>query len=128
MKSDVGLNRVLPGSDVGVSCSVPLPACHASSAVDASDINTDIADTEVQGALATAPRPVYGDGSVSGSTFTFGDTTGAATGGFSVIVGHECPTATATCDPTPVGIGRLVADVNSVVSAALADPSCASLR
>jgi hypothetical protein len=128
MQSTVGLNRTLAGSDVAVSCSVPLPACNSPTAVDASDIIADIADPDVQRALTTAPRPVYGDRSVSASTFSFDDTTGAATGGFSVIVGHECTTATATCEPTPVGVARLVTDVNSVVSTALADPSCASLR
>jgi hypothetical protein len=129
MQASVALTRIRPGSDVGNSCSVPLPTCNSPTTIDASDIIADIADAEVQLALSTAPRPVYGDRSASSApTFSFGDTTGAASGGFSVLVGHECSTATATCEPTPAGVARLVADVNTVVSAALLDPSCASLR
>lgn len=110
--------RMRPGSDVAVRCSAPLPARDTPNAVDASDIIADIADGDVQLALATAPRPFYGDSAASGApTFTFMETTGG--GGFSVVVGHECPTATATCEPTPMGVARLVNDVNAAVSAAL---------
>jgi hypothetical protein len=124
MQSAVGLTYIPAGSDLGRSCGAPLPTCD-SPTVDVSDINADIADADVQRALMTAPRPIYGDRSASGgSAFTFG----AASGGFSVVVGHECPMATPTCEPTPAGVARLVADVNTVVSTALRDPSCASLR
>lgn len=125
MQSAVGLTNILAGSDLRRSCGAPLPTCDSPTAVDASDINADIADADVQRALTTAPRPIYGDRSASGgSHFTFS----AASGGFSVVVGHECPMATPTCEPAPAGVARLLADVNTVVSTALNDPSCASLR
>jgi hypothetical protein len=127
--SNVGLVRIPVGTDIGNSCTVPLPVCNSPTAVDASDIIADIADVDVQRAFTMAPPPVYGDRSASSaSTFSFSETTGAVSGAFSVVVGHECTTATATCVPTPAGVARLVADVNTVVSTALADPSCATVR
>ncbi len=126
-----GVNLVFPslsGSDVGRSCTVPFPACDSPGIFDVSDLNADIADADVQRALMAVPAPVYGDRATGAPTFSFRDETGTASSGFSVVVGHECATATPTCDTTPAGVQRLVADITSVVSAALADPLCVNVH
>jgi hypothetical protein len=121
--SSVDLYRMRTGSDVATGCSAPFSACGTPDTIDASDMVADIATADVQLALRTSPRPVYGDRSASSNpTFTFMDLKGGASGGFSVIVGHECPIATATCEPTPAGVTRLVTDLTAFVSAAL--PGC----
>ncbi len=121
----VSLVRFNSGSDQGISCGVQLPTCGSPSGIDTSDLFADLTDADVQQALTTLPPSVFGDRSLtSRPVFQFG----SDTGGFSVVVGFECATSTSTCDATPAGVRRLVTDVNTVVTAALADPACANVR
>jgi hypothetical protein len=121
--SSVDLFMMRMGSDVSVGCSAPFSACGTPDAIDASEIVADIAAADVQLALRTSPFPVYGERSASSDpTFRFMDLKGGPSGGFSVIAGHQCPIATATCEPTPAGVTRLMTDLTAFVSAA--SPLC----
>jgi hypothetical protein len=124
-RDTVTIVRIPPGSDVGMNCSVQLPDC-GGTAIDTSDLLTDIADPAVQQALTAVPGPVFGDRSATGAP-TFSFAIGITGGGFSILVGFECASATATCDPTPPGVSRLMTDVETAVTTALADPSCAGI-
>jgi hypothetical protein len=113
-------------SDAGLSCSPPLPACGDPSAIDVADIVADLADPDVERALATTVPAIYGDRSIADAdSFSVSTANGR---GFGIVIGEECTVASPTCLPTPPGIHRLVSDLQSLLAAALQDPSCAALR
>jgi len=118
------LNPVL--SDAGLSCSPPLPACGDPGAIVLADIVADLADPDVTRPLAMTVPPISGDRSIADAdSFSFST---ANDRGFGIALGEECAVASPTCLPTPPGIHRLVSDLQSLLTAALQDPSCAMLR
>ena len=107
-----------------LSCAPALPAC-AAAAVDVSDVMHDVADADVQKALAMATPPVYGvdprpyDGSIFG--FQRGD-------GRGFLAGDACTGSGTSCIAVPAGITRLVATLRALDEQQLKDASCASLH
>ncbi len=124
-QSALSLYRFPSGSDAAISCSVPFAMCGAPDLFDISDLIRELEDADVQQALSQSPAPFYGDKVVSSTAFSFSS---GSSGAFSVVIDHECVTATAACVPTPPGVHRLVADLVAMANAGLQTPACASVR
>ena len=109
---------------ISLSCAPPLPACDAA-AIDVSDVMRDVADPDVQKALALATPPLYGTDPrpVDGNIFSFqrGD-------GRGFLAGGQCTGSGTSCVAIPAGIVRLVATLRALDEQQLKDASCASLR
>lgn len=107
-----------------LSCAPALPACNTATAIDVSDVMRDIADPDVQKALAMATPPLYGRDTrpSDGSVFSFerNDKRG-------FLVGSPC-TGAAACTDIPPGITRLVETLRALDQQQLKDPTCAALR
>jgi hypothetical protein len=108
-----------------LQCSPALPACNATDLIDVADVMRDIADADVQKALAMTTPPLYGVDSrpFDGSIFSFQRSDGR---GF--LAGSQCPNTSSSCIPLPAGITRLVATLRALDEQQLKDPSCAALR
>jgi hypothetical protein len=106
------------------SCAPALPACNATDLIDVADIMRDIADPDVQRALAAATPPTYGRDTraVDGTVFQFlrGD-------GRGFLAGLPCGSV-AGCTAIPVGVAQLVADLRALDTQQLKDASCAAVR
>jgi hypothetical protein len=109
---------------VDLSCAPPLPACADTARLDASDIMRDIANADVQAALAAAAPPLYGHDSrpVDGVVFRF-----TRADGHGFLAGDPCRTTDPQCE-LPPGIEALVQDLRVLDTQQLADASCAALR
>jgi hypothetical protein len=107
-----------------LSCSPALPACNTATAIDVSDVMRDIADPDVQKALAMATPPLYGRDTrpVDGSVFSFQR---ADNRGF--LAGLPC-TGAAACVEIPPGITRLVETLRALDQQQLKDATCSALR
>lgn len=110
---------------VSKSCSPALPACDTADAVDLADILRDLADADVQKALAAKAPPLYGYDSrpVDGSVFSV-----LRADGRGFLMGGPCPVGTGTCMAIPPGITKLAQDLVALDQEQLKDPSCAPLR
>jgi len=115
-----------PYADAGNgSCTPALPACNTAGVVDVADIVADLADPDVQQALAQTTSVSYGAiGGADLDNFSFQRGDGRGFGQY----GPECSPASAICMPTPAGVHQLLADLRALVTEALADPSCAGLH
>ena len=87
-------------------------------------IKNDLADADVQAALAMPTPPLYGGDTrpVDGTIFQF-----LRDDGRGFLMGRACGGATG-CIDIPAGIAKLVADLRLLDTRQLMDPSCASLR
>jgi len=113
-----------PPSDV--SCAPSLPRPNSAGTIDAADVMQDLADPDVQQALAAASPPTYGVDArpVDGSIFQF-----LRADGRGFLAGGPCPptTSSSTCLGVPNGVTKLVADLRALDQQQLQDPSCAPL-
>jgi len=109
---------------ISLSCAPPLPACFTA-AITVSDVMRDVADPDVQKALASSTPPLYGSDPrpVDGNIFSFqrGD-------GRGFLAGGPCTGSGTSCVAIPTGIVRLVATLRALDEQQLKDASCASLR
>lgn len=113
----------IPGNTPDMrSCTPTLPACGTAAGVDIADIAADLADPDVQAALAQPLPPTYGQRNIADATsFSVRRSDGR---GFSIVVGFECVTPSAQCVPTPPGVRRLVDDLRVLWNLGLRDPLC----
>ena len=112
--------------DGGVSsCQPALPACNTPGVIDVADIEADLANPDVQQALAQSPPVGYGPKNVADNdsvSFTRADGQGFFQGE------SECTPESAACRATPAGIHELLVDLHALVTQTLTDPTCAGLR
>jgi hypothetical protein len=98
---------------VTTTCTATLPACDSAGVIDAADIMRDIADADVQAALAAASPPLYGRDSrnVDGTVFSL-----QRADGHGFLVGDDCavPPMSLPCVPTPAGVAHFVADLRAL--------------
>jgi hypothetical protein len=108
------------------SCSPALPSCEAANLVDVADIMRDIADPEVQAALAATEPPLYGYDTrpSDGTIFSFKRGDGH---GF-LMSDTNCPLGPGTCKGTLPGIMRLVTTLRALDQQQLKDDTCQALR
>ena len=108
-----------------VTCAPALPPCNSADSIDVADIMRDIANVDVQKALAMATPPLYGRDTrpVDGTVFEFRRDDGR---GF--LAGVACTSAGTGCVEMPAGITKLVDDLRALDQQQLKDPSCAALR
>jgi hypothetical protein len=105
------------------ACSPALPACN-SAAIDVSDVMRDLADADVQKALAMATPPIYGRDQrpVDGNIFSF-----LRNDGRGFLAGSPCNGA-AACVEIPPGVANLLQTLRALDDQQLKDASCAALR
>lgn len=104
------------------SCMPALPACPSSSQLDVSDVESAVADPDVQAALASPTGASYGNQSSDAPVFTFVRDSG---GSFSV--GSDCAASSGGCTAAPAGVRALVQLVRALVTQQSADASCAGV-
>src|SRR5262249_53765373 len=111
-----------PEPPSGVSCAPVLPACNGP-AIDVADIVHDLAAADVQSALGMSSPPTYGTDPrpVDGVIFQL-----LRADGHGFLAGGDCQ-GSATCQPVPPGVARLVSDLQALDQQQLADPSCGPL-
>ena len=103
------------------TCTPTLPSCGAPSVVSTATIVADLADPDVQAALASSSAILFGvdyrrvDGSVYFVT--------QASGG-SMLVGAPCASQGDACTPIPAGVQRLVDDLRSLAADMTAQTPC----
>jgi hypothetical protein len=92
--------------------------------IEIEQIKTDLAQADVQAALAQATPPIYGGDArpVDGTIFQF-----LRDDGRGFLAGGPCGGA-ASCVDVPAGIAALVADLRALDARQLMDPACAALR
>jgi len=116
--------RTQPGIEdpPAMVCSPLLPACKTVDAIDVFDVMSDIADADVQRALALTAPPTFGRDArpVDGTIFQF-----LRDDGHGFLVGYDCA-GSAGCVDAPLGVTRLVNDLRALDAQQLHDPSCAS--
>jgi hypothetical protein len=105
-------------------CTPLLPACDSPNMIDIADIVSDLANADVQNALAQSTTPIYGSGGEDANSLSFT----RAGGGSFALSGSECTPASATCVVTPSGVHLLLADLEALVTQSLADPGCQGLE
>jgi hypothetical protein len=111
------------GSISQIACAPTLPLCSAPGPVSVCDISQDLADSDVQQALAAPTPPFFGEDErgmdVNALSFMRDD-------GHGFLVGRT-PCTTAACRAIPSGIARLVADLHALDAAAILSTECQSL-
>ena len=117
-------SRTPLGGGSPLSCSPPMPTCEASDVISADDIEVqDLANADVQAALAMAQPPLYGRDlrPVDGTVFEFkrGD-------GRGFQAGDDCDGS--GCTAIPAGIAQLVRRLQALDRQQLVAPECASVR
>ena len=106
------------------TCTWPLPPCETSGAVTAGTIAGDLADADVQAGFAAGATPLYGRAVPDAGIYSI-----KRADGHTIQVGWACDTGSAgTCKDIPPGVQRLVTDLQSLSSSALADPACHALN
>jgi hypothetical protein len=97
------------------SCSAKLPACGTGCAVTVATIAKDLADPDVQAAFARGPATVFGVSLISRDIADFLVTLGD---GQSLQVGGACCRfPDLPCQPIPLGVQRLVNDLQNLMAA-----------
>jgi hypothetical protein len=113
-------------ADAGVrTCAPTLPACGASGVVSLSNIVADLADSDVQAALAASTPPLFGRDTrpMDGTVYQV-----ALGSGGSMLVGWACASGSSSpCTTIPAGVQRLVDDLRSLATAMAAQPACSGL-
>jgi hypothetical protein len=114
--------RMMVPNGPTTSCTPALPACGSTTKLDVADIETAMADADVQAAFAATTEPFYGERNVAdGPSFEVQRSTGGK-----FIVGLECTTRSQTCTPTPPGVHTLVQLLHDLIAQQTSDPSCAT--
>lgn len=113
-----------PAPPPDLSCAPALPACGDPARVDVADIMRDIADPDVQAALAMATPPVFGidPRPYDGTIFRF-----ARADGRGFYAGEACDQdgGGQFCHGSvPAGVARLVADLRALDQQQLATEEC----
>jgi hypothetical protein len=111
------------GSQVTASCAPALPACNDDTRIDIGDILRDIANADVQTALAATSPPIYGLDTRPGDGSIFGFSRADGRGFFA---GAECDGGSFCHGLVPAGVSQLEADLKSLDLQELADPACAA--
>jgi hypothetical protein len=104
------------------ACAPALPDCGASSVVSLSTIVSDLADAEVQAAVARGTPAIYGvdQRPIDGSVWSI-----ALASGGSILVGAPCASpAMSSCRPIPDGVQRLANDLQSLAAAMRVQVPC----
>jgi hypothetical protein len=111
------------GGDGGsTSCSLALPACGTAGAVTAATLATDLADAAVKAGFAATSTPFYGADQRPVDRPAYSVT---QADGHTILVGSPCTTSSGNaCLAIPAGVQRLVDDLTSATSTALAASVC----
>jgi hypothetical protein len=103
------------------SCSVRLPACGTGCAITVATLARDLADPDVQAALAAGPGTVFGVSLISQDVADFLVTLGD---GRSIEVGAPCCRfPDLACQAIPRGVQRLTNDLQSLMAGLSGCPS-----
>lgn len=102
------------------SCTPMLPACGSPDKIDISDIVADLADPDVQAALAALAPPTFGAVLPDRGAFRMRD---AQSHGFTVEAGL-CAGRALPCTDPPTGINRLVGDLAQLEQDGLDTVTC----
>ena len=109
------------------TCTPALPACGTTGVPSVANINTDLADPDVQGlwSLPQDPIPLFGTDPrpVDGTVYAI-----ALDDGHKVLVGGQCASPNmSSCLNIPAGLLRLTQDLQKLATAMIADPVCKGL-
>ena len=115
----VTLNRY-PSQIQIAACAPPLPACHAASAIDVSDVTAALDNADVQAAFAQSLMTQYEQAGAQAIQIrrTSDDHT----------IGEMSPCTAPACKPAPDGVRAFIAMLKDLMKQQLADPSCEAVR
>ena len=115
----VTLNRY-PSQIQIAACAPPLPACHAASAIDVSDVTAALDNADVQAAFAQSLMTQYEQAGAQAIQIrrTSDDHT----------IGEMSPCTAPACKPAPDGVRVFIALLKDLMKQQLADPSCEAVR
>jgi hypothetical protein len=128
---NTGMTMTKAGSTTAIdagstrTCEPTLPVCGLADQVTVWNIVTDLADPDVQSALASSSPVLFGVDSrpTGGIVWSIAEENQQA-----ILVGSPCPSPTMdSCRPIPAGVQRLADDVKKLSEAMLAEPACAAL-
>jgi hypothetical protein len=113
------LNRY-PSQIQIAACAPPLPACHAASAIDISDVTAALENADVQAAFAQSLMTQYEQAGTQAIQIRRTSDDHA--------IGEVTPCTAPACKPAPDGVRLFIALLKDLMKQQLADASCDGVR